>query len=137
MEMQQPEEGAKGRPKEKPKGGIKPDPILAVIERHKAAHGLWVQVQDEANAAGSEDHERKSALAERQWHAVADATRELFVTTPASIDGLLALLQYIADREAAGDELLSLDSLPPPYSRASVALCHRAIEVLGPHDPGK
>jgi hypothetical protein len=119
------------------KEGVKPDPILLVIERHKAAQGLWVQVQDAANTATSEDHERKSALAERHWHAVSDATRELFVTTPKSIDGLLALLQYVAEREAAGDELLSLDSLPPPYSRASVALCHRAIEVLEPHDPGK
>ena len=119
------------------KEGVKPDPILLVIERHKAAHGLWVQMQDEANTATSEDHERKSSLAERHWHAVADAARELFVTTPRSIDGLLALLQYIAEREAAGDELLSLDSLPPPYSRASVALCHRAIEVLEPHDPAK
>ena len=57
------------------------------------------------------------------------------MTTPASIGGLLALLQYVAEREDAGDELLSLDTLPPPYSRASVALCHRAIEVLEPHDP--
>ncbi len=135
--MQNSNEGAKGGTKGETKGGAKPDPILLVIERHKSAHGLWVQVQDDANTATSEDHDRKSALAERHWHAVADATRELFVTTPKSIDGLLALLQYIAGREAAGDELLALDSLPPPYSRASVALCHRAIEVLEPHDPGK
>jgi hypothetical protein len=115
----------------------KPDPILAAIGRHRAAHALWLQLQDDANTAatGTSGDERKSALAERQWHAVADATRDLFVTTPGSIDGLLALLQYVAERESAGDELLSLDTLPPPYSRASVALCHRAIEVLEPHEP--
>ena len=114
-----------------------PTRILAAIGHHRAAHALWVQLLDDANtdSTGSSGDERKSALAERQWHAVADATRDLFVTTPASIGGLLALLQYVAEREDAGDELLSLDTLPPPYSRASVALCHRAIEVLEPHDP--
>jgi hypothetical protein len=44
--------------------------------------------------------------------------------------GALALLQYLVEREAAGDELLMLDSLPGPHRRASVALCYQLIQTL-------
>jgi hypothetical protein len=128
----------KEQSKGKPGPGAGSDPILPVIAHHKSEHARWIELQDEANAAlasSPEDQERKSAQAERQWHVVSDAARALFATTPNSIEGLLALLQYIAEREAAGDELLALEALPPPHSRASVALCHRAIEVLGPRQP--
>jgi hypothetical protein len=76
------------------------------------------------------DYDRKAALAEAQFEGASAAGRDLFLTTPTTLPGALALLRYIVEREAAGDEFLMYDSLPGPYRRSSVALCHQLIEVL-------
>ncbi len=124
------------------------DPIFAAIDRHRHADAQWAAFNQEANRlapgfdpsapfakpasndnTGNEYHS-KAAIAEAQWNVAAHAANNLFLIEPTTLAGVLALLRYIAEREASSDTLLELSALPGPYPRASVALCHRLIDAL-------
>lgn len=109
------------------------DPIFIAIDRHRFADTRWLQCQKEANQlldVNSPEYARRRELADAQFDELSKASHALFLTQPETIAGALALLRYIADRSAAGDDLLELSALPGPHNKASVALCHRLITAL-------
>jgi hypothetical protein len=88
-----------------------PDPIFAAIEERRAtiaAHNI--ALKDSA----SEQRANGEGLPQVKWrervarNADAKAIRTLFSTVPTTLAGVLALVRYVADCDAAGDEIWSV-----------------------------
>jgi hypothetical protein len=92
-----------------------PDPILAAIEAHKAAFQRALRTcriaskMDECDDPG---HEEAVKYNEADWDAAANAAGELVDVTPATMAGLLALLDYV---DAFNRKTFTLDDDPEHF----------------------
>jgi hypothetical protein len=77
------------------------DPILAAIERHRAARTGRLKLLDHyGNQDPPED------IGGAAWNGESDALRALLTTTPTTLAGAVALMRYIADCQPPDEENL-------------------------------
>jgi hypothetical protein len=103
------------------------DPIFEVIEAHRRAEASWWEA---TRAHGRREDSKGASMVEALLDAARQATVRLFSTTPTTLSGAIALLRYIAECEASGDEILSIDHLGGTGGRSALQFCHRLIEAL-------
>lgn len=68
---------------------LAPDPIFAVIERHRRKSARRDELHDEAKASRADDH-------------VIEEEHRLATTMPTTMAGVIALVEYVAKNEADG-----------------------------------
>ncbi len=122
-----------------------PDPIFAAIAHRRAtiaAHN--VALKEIAAEEKSRDKKRGAGLAEAKkreraaGNGDAEAIRALFRTVPTTLAGVLALLRYVAECDAAGDDIwmgvYMTDEDEPVYGyQALFASVIAALEKLIPN----
>jgi hypothetical protein len=86
---------------------MKRDPIFAVIERHRQKSAQRDELHDEAKARRADD-------------LVIDEEHRLATTTPTTMAGVVALVEYVAKHEANGQNEFA---------------CRRIRGFLGPTPP--
>jgi len=116
---------------------IEPDPIFAAIEHRRAstaAHIVALQdsaAEEKTNGAGLAEAKRRERAAR---NADTEAIRRLFGTVPATLLGVLALVRYAAECDAAGDDIWMVymtDEDEPVYGyQALFASVIAALEKL-------
>jgi hypothetical protein len=88
-----------------------PDPIFAAIERRRATIAAHKIAREHAAEEKSHDKKTGRNFAESKkreraaWNADTEAIRALFSTVPATLAGVLALVRYVAECDAAGDDI--------------------------------
>jgi hypothetical protein len=108
-------------------GDIKDDPIFEVIEAHRRADASFM----EAMRAQHRRHDDKgSDMVDALENASSEATIRLLSTTPTTLPGTIALLRYVLECEAAGNQILKIDRLGGTGPRADLELCARLLEAL-------
>jgi hypothetical protein len=113
------------------------DPIFAAIEHRRAtvaAHNAALKdsaAEEKMNGAGLAEAKRRERAASS---ADAKAIRSLFSTVPTTLAGVLALVRYAAECDAAGDDIWMVymtDEDEPVYGyQALFASVIAALEKL-------
>ena len=95
-----------------------PDPIFALIERHKACNAAFSSVLREPGQDRDEWRRREDEASDVER----DACGEMVATVPTTLAGLLALLRYVEHEHARGETLLDESELEELLSAAVSAL---------------